>query len=31
VWSSDTFGTACTGAYTGAVQWSCAGSGCTYY
>lgn len=30
-WSSDVFGSACTGAYTGAVQWSCTGSGCTYY
>lgn len=29
-WSSSSFGSACTGSYTGATTWSCAGSGCSY-
>jgi hypothetical protein len=28
--SSSTFGSACTGPYTGATEWDCTGSGCSY-
>lgn len=30
VWSSSMFGSGCTGSYTGAVEWLCVGSSCTY-
>ena len=30
VFSSNTFGTACTGPFTGATEWTCTGSGCSY-
>lgn len=30
-WSSDQVGTACQGSFTGAAEWLCTGTGCTYF